>query len=170
MMDPETPKQDDQRQATGESAATERSGSPAARDFAIAAARLLRDNKCEGVVVLDVRGKSTVTDYIVIGSGTSDRQMRSTLEDVGELGEGMGLPAARLNEDDRAVWLLADCVDVVVHLFEPNTRAHYDLEMLWGDAGRVEWSDKPTSSFDDPSRNLAGLSPEDQLEHGSGDE
>ena len=135
-----------------------------ARAFAIEAARLLRDNRCEGVVVLDVTGKSSVSDYIVIGTGTSDRQMRSTLEEVSELGETQGLPPARLNQDERAVWLLADCVDVVVHLFEPNTRAHYDLEMLWGDAGRVEWDDRPGPSFADPSRNLAGLKPGETLD------
>ena len=44
-----------------------------------------------------------------------------------------------LSADDRASWLLADFVDVIVHVFEPNTRAHYDLEMLWGDAPRLEW-------------------------------
>ena len=105
--------------------------------FAIEAARMVRDDKCEDVVLLDVRELSQVTDFLIIGSGSSDRQMHSALRHVEELGKGRGMPAFRSNADDRSTWLLIDFVDVVVHLFEPNTRAHYDLEMLWGDASRV---------------------------------
>lgn len=121
-------------------------------EFVIESARLLSDDKCEDVVVLDVRKQSQVTDFVIIGSGTSDRQMRSVLKHVEELGQKMGFKAFRVSADDRAVWLLADFVHVVVHLFEPNTRAHYDLEMLWGDADRIEW-ERPSQK----SRNRAGL-------------
>ncbi|MAY75724.1 MAG: ribosome silencing factor [Phycisphaerae bacterium] len=110
-----------------------------ALDFATDCARSLRGSKCENVVILDVRELSQVTRFIVIGSGTSDRQMNSALDDVAELGEERGLSAFRTSKDDRSTWLLADFVEVVVHLFEPNTRAYYDLEMLWGDAPRVTW-------------------------------
>lgn len=130
----------------------------AALEFAIGAARLLADDKCEGVQVLDVRNLSQVTDYIVIGSGTSERQMRSVLMHVEELGEQSGFPAFRASDDERATWLLADFVDVVVHIFEPNTRAHYDLEMLWGDGPRVAW-ERPGEA----ARNRAGLKGDDQL-------
>jgi ribosome-associated protein len=109
------------------------------RALAIESARLLRDDKCEHIVVLDVRELSEVTDFLVIASGTSDRQMNSALDDVQELGEGKGWPSFRTSTDERSTWLLVDFVDVVVHLFEPNTRAFYDLEMMWGDAKRVEW-------------------------------
>jgi ribosome-associated protein len=111
----------------------------AAREFAIEAARLLSDDKCEDVTVLDVRKVSPVSQYIVIGSGTSERQMRSALIHVEELGQANGYPPFHSSKDDRATWLLADFVHVVVHVFEPNTRAHYDLEMLWGDAERIAW-------------------------------
>lgn len=124
--------------------------------FAIDAARLVRDDKCDDVVLLDVRGLSQITDYILIGTGTSDRQMRSTIDDVSDLGQGRGFPPFRSNEDDRATWLLVDFVDVVVHLFEPNARAHYDLEMLWGDAPRVAW-ERPG----EVSRDRAGLHGDD---------
>lgn len=107
--------------------------------FAIEAARHLSDDKCVDVLVLDVRALSQVTDFIVIGTGTSDRQMRSSLKNVEEFGEASGNPVFRSSTDDRATWLLADFVDVIVHVFEPNARAHYDLEMLWGDAPRLEW-------------------------------
>lgn len=110
-----------------------------ARAFAVAAARLLEDDKCSDIVLLDVSGISQVTDFIVIASGTSERQMRSVLSHVEDLGARDGYQAFRTSTDERAAWLLADFVHIVVHLFEPNTRAHYDLEMLWGDAPRVKW-------------------------------
>lgn len=120
--------------------------------FAIEAARLVRDDKCEEVLLLDVAQLSQVTDFIVIGSGTSDRQMGSVLKHVEELAKGRGFSAFRTNADERSTWLLADFVDVVVHLFEPATRSHYDLESLWGDAPRVEW-ERP----DQMNRDRAGL-------------
>lgn len=130
----------------------------ASLDFAVEAARLLHDDKCEDVVLLDVRPLSQVSDYIIIASGTSDRQMRSALQDVQDLGAERGFPAFRTSTDTNATWVLADCVHVVVHIFEPNARAYYDLEMLWGDAERLPWSREggPT-----PGRNFAGASPED---------
>jgi ribosome-associated protein len=126
----------DPRPARAQSAGT----SPrAAREFAIEAARLLSDDKCEDVILLDVRNISHVTDFIVIGSGTSERQMQSVLSHVEDLGAERNFKAFRSTSDERSTWLLADFVDVVVHVFEPNTRAHYDLEMLWGDAEKVDW-------------------------------
>lgn len=109
------------------------------RSFAVECARLFKDDKCEHIVVLDVRGRSQVTDYVVVASGTSDRQMNSAIDDAVELGESLGFAAVRTNRDDRSTWLLADFVDVVAHLFEPDTRAYYDIETLWGETPRVEW-------------------------------
>ena len=120
--------------------------------FAIDAARLAHDDKCTDVVLMDVRGLSQVTDYIIVGSGSSERQMRSVLDHIQDLGATRGFNVFRTNKDERALWLLADFVHVVVHLFEPATRAHYDLEMLWGDAPRVEW-ERP----DQMNRDRAGL-------------
>jgi ribosome-associated protein len=131
----------------------------AARGFSIEAARLLADDKCENVLVLDVREFSQVTDFMIIATGTSERQMRSVLANVEELGRERGYPAFRSSDDARATWLLADFVDVVVHIFEPNTRAHYDLEMLWGDAPHVAW-ERPGEA----ARNRAGLKAGDRIE------
>ncbi len=128
--------------ATGGTAPRAKREPEAARQVAIEAARLLRDDKCEEVVVLDVRGLSQVTNYIVIGTGTSERQMRAVLHHVRDMGEERGFPAFRTSADDGSRWLLADMVEIVVHLFEPVARRHYDLEMLWGDASRIEWDDR----------------------------
>lgn len=112
----------------------------AARELAIAAARSLSDDKCSDIAVLDVRTRSSVTDFIVIASGTSDRQMRSAADSVRVLARQNNHQVVRDDGDDRTTWVVLDCVDVVVHVFEPTTRAHYDLEMMWGDAPRIEWA------------------------------
>lgn len=136
-----------------------------ARDFAIAAARSLTDDKCRDVVVIDVRGRSQVTDFTVIATGSSDRQMRSAGEHVDEIAEKRGIKLYRHNlKEPGAKWVLLDFVDVVVHVFEPDTRLYYDIEMLWGDAPRVAWerpgdlaareADAPIAPLD---RNRAGL-------------
>ena len=111
----------------------------ASRAFAIDAARMLRDDKCEEVVLLDVRELGQVSDFIIIASGTSDRQMRSVAKNVEDLGAKTGFNVYRREVDDRATWIIADFVDIVVHLFEPNTRSTYDLENLWADAPRIRW-------------------------------
>lgn len=110
-----------------------------ARACAIETARSLADDKCTDVVALDVSGLSQVCDYIVIASGTSDRQMRAAAQHAEEAAEALGFPLFRRSIDDRSTWIALDFVDCVVHVFEPNTRAQYDLEMLWGDAQVVEW-------------------------------
>lgn len=110
-----------------------------ARTFAIEAARSLRDNQCSDALVLNLRGLSPVAEYLVIASGTSDRQMKSAADDVAELAPTTEHALVRQSSDSRSTWIVCDFGDVVVHIFEPRTRAYYDLELLWGDAERVRW-------------------------------
>jgi len=112
--------------------------SEAAQSFALAIAESLVDDKCTDVVVIDVRGISPVTGYIVIGSGTSARQMGASLDHLDEVAEAHGTQVFKVSTDNDSLWLLADFVDVVVHLFEPGARSHYDLEGLWSDGVRVQ--------------------------------
>ncbi len=112
-----------------------------AREVAIAVARALDGAKCEHIVVLDVRELSQVTSYIVIGSGTSDRQIRTAAISAEEAAEEMGEATFRSNRNEASTWVVADFIDVVAHIFEPNARAHYDLEMLWDGGPEVEWRD-----------------------------
>jgi ribosome-associated protein len=110
-----------------------------ARELAVQAARIADVSNCENIVVLDLRGLSPVTDYFVIGTGASGRQMRSTAEDVMEFGKSIEQKVwhhAGLNGSD---WIVLDFVDVVVHLFDAAHRQYYDLEMMWGDCPRVTW-------------------------------
>ncbi|MCA9279709.1 MAG: ribosome silencing factor [Phycisphaeraceae bacterium] len=119
-----------------------------AKTFAIAAARALKDARCDDILVLDVSGKNPVTDYIVIGTGTSDRQMRSALADVESAAKDCGYHPFDPAKDTSADWLLADYLQVMVHVFEANARALYDLEMLWGDGKRVEWKRETKADTD----------------------
>lgn len=109
-----------------------------ARAFALDVAASLAADRCEDVTVLDVSNLTTVTACIVVASGTSDRQMRAALKHLNEVADGHGTRALHVSSDDNATWLLADFVDVVVHLFEPNARAYYDLEMMWAEAPRLD--------------------------------
>jgi len=110
-----------------------------AREFAIEAARSMHDLKCMDVTVLDVRGISQVCDFLVVGSGTSVRQMRSIAQECEDLGKSLGFPVYRSSRDEGTTWIVVDFVEVVVHLFEPDQRLYYDLELLWGDGKRVDW-------------------------------
>jgi ribosome-associated protein len=107
--------------------------------FAIDAANLLHDRHCEDVLLLDVRGLSQVCDHVLIGTGTSDRQMKSVAGELEDLGEEHEEPVYRTSRDEGGTWIVIDFVDLVVHLFEPNQRAYYDLESMWSDAGTVNW-------------------------------
>lgn len=126
---------------TGESTSSTpaKADEPESREFAIRAARMASDDKCTDVLLLDVRGLSQVTNYIVVATGSSARQMASVLDHIEDVGDEFDRRPFRVSKDVSTTWLLLDYVDVVVHLFEPNARAHYDLEMLWGDAPRVDW-------------------------------
>ena len=111
----------------------------AARSFAIDAARLMSDEHCEDLIIFDVRGTSSLTDFIIVGSGTSDRQMKAVAGHVSEMGRNIGYHRYSSERDDASTWVVMDFVDVMVHLFEPETRSHYDLEMMWGDCPKIDW-------------------------------
>lgn len=112
-----------------------------AQALAVSIARALHDARCEDVVVIDVREISQVTNYLVLASGASDRQMRSAADDSVEAAGETGDRLFGRSADEASTWIVMDFVDVVAHIFEPNTRAYYDLETLWGDGPRVEWGD-----------------------------
>jgi ribosome-associated protein len=109
------------------------------RRFAIEAARLCADLKCDQVSLMDVRGRSQICEYMIVANGTSDRQMRSVADDLKQLGAELGMDRWKRDRDTGGTWVVADFVDVVVHLFEPGQRAWYDLDGLWADAPRVTW-------------------------------
>ena len=102
-------------------------------------ARLAEDKKAEQIVILDLRGLMYVTDFFLIASGANARQLQAIRiaihEDMAKRGaRPIGVEGAG---QDR--WVLMDYGDFVVHLFDAEWRKLYDLELLWGDAPRVEW-------------------------------
>ena len=118
------------------------SGSVAdSRETAVAAARAAAEKQAEDVVVLDVHELIVITDFFVLCTGSSDRQVKTVVDEVEKaLRELERKPVRREGEQDRR-WVLLDYVDVVVHVFAPEERDFYDLERLWLDAPRVEWRD-----------------------------
>lgn len=116
-----------------------RSLEPSLRDFAVEAARLCADRRCEDVHLIDVAGLSQVCDAMLIASGTSERQMKSVADELEDLGEEHGLAVFRKSKDDSATWVVIDFLDLVVHLFEPEHRAYYDLDSLWAKGEDIAW-------------------------------
>jgi ribosome-associated protein len=100
---------------------------------------MLADTRCHNVIVLDVTGISPVTDFLVLASGTSPRQMKSAADTLDDVAEPLAFRALSRVGDDSGTWIVADFVDVVVHIFSQEARLFYDLDNLWGDAQRVAW-------------------------------
>jgi ribosome-associated protein len=107
--------------------------------FAIDLARTAHALNCEDVTCMDLRGICGVTDFSVICTGTSDRQMRATADHMVELGKKIDERPYGISGYETATWVLLDYIDVVVHIFARPYRDYYDLELLWGDAPRLEW-------------------------------
>ena len=128
-----------------------------ARRVAITMARAVADARCDDVMVIDVTGLSQLTDYIVLASGTSDRQMRSAAQDAEDAVKDLGEAIFGVTSDTGAHWIVVDLVDVVLHLFDPAARAHYDLESLWGDGERIKWrrEEAATDAPEDPREDEA---------------
>jgi ribosome-associated protein len=111
------------------------------REAAVAAARAAADKQAEDIAILDVHDLIVITDFFVICSGSSDRQVKSVVEEVEEALRALGLRPVRREGEQESRWVLLDYVDVVVHVFADEERAYYDLERLWADAPRVDWRD-----------------------------
>ena len=110
------------------------------RHLAIEAARLASDRHCSDIVVLELADRSPIATHFVIATGTSNQQIRAVAQEIADYGEAekdfkvynqAGLQDGR--------WVVVDFVDVIVHLFDGEFRNFYDLELLWGDAPKIEW-------------------------------
>jgi ribosome-associated protein len=114
---------------------------PISRSIALAATEAARDKQATDVVVLDVAELLSITDYFVICSATSSRQLKTVMEAVEQrVRHDLDRRPVRREGDSDAGWLLLDYVDVVVHVFGEEERAYYDLERLWRDAPRPMWA------------------------------
>ena len=99
----------------------------------------LDDDQAQDIVTLDLEGKSSIADFMVIGSGRSTRQVAAMAQKLAEKVKQAGHGPVRLEGLPAADWVLIDAGDVVVHLFRPEVRSFYNLERMWafGDAPPV---------------------------------
>lgn len=97
------------------------------------------NRKAEDVVILDVRELSTVTDYFVIASGTSEPHLRAIVDEItDELRDEHGVRPRAVDGTLQTAWVVMDFFDVIVHVMRKDVRERYDLETLWGDAPQVK--------------------------------
>ncbi len=94
--------------------------------------------KAEDIVVLDVQQLSSVADHFLICSGASDRQVRAITDAIAEELTQHGEKPLAMEGYQKGTWILIDCADLIVHVFDDDTRRFYGLERLWYRAPRVE--------------------------------
>jgi ribosome-associated protein len=115
---------------------------PASKEVAVAAARASSEKQADDVVILDVHELIVITDFFVICSASTNRQIKTVIENVEErLRTQLGVRPVRREGEADAGWRLLDYIDVVVHVFGSDQRAYYDLERLWRDAPRPRWDE-----------------------------
>ena len=124
------------------------SGLPSAHDRAIVAARACRDTRCKDVVVIDVRKLASWTDFMVIATGASRRQMAAAADEAESQLVALGDRKHRPGTEgyDTGGWMAVDFSDLIVHLFDEEKRGFYGLDNLWGDAPRIAWDDAPAAA------------------------
>lgn len=102
-------------------------------------ARLIDEKKGRDILILDLRKLTYITDFFVIGSATNPRQMMAISAAIQQEMADQGLRPLGIEGADGSRWVLLDYSDFVVHIFDPEWLKIYDLELLWGDAPRLEW-------------------------------
>jgi len=107
----------------------------------------LADNKkAEDIAILDVRELSSVTDYFVVATGTSEPHLRAIVDEIiDKLRDDHQLRAKAVDGTFHAAWVVLDYFDVVIHVMRTDIREKYDLETLWGDAPRVKARKRKTA-------------------------
>src|SRR5712671_3424697 len=109
------------------------------RKMALLCRELADNKKADNISILDVREVSSVTDYFVIASGTSEPHLRAIVDEITEkLREDHDVRPKAVDGTLQTAWVVLDYFDVIVHVMRNDVRERYDLESLWGDAPRVK--------------------------------
>ena len=106
----------------------------------------LEDIKAIDLVTIDVRGKTSVADTMVVATGASARQVKALADNVVTKTKEAGVRPMGSEGADAAEWILLDYGDLLVHVMQPQSREFYDLERLWGVAAEARSSDNSSSS------------------------
>ena len=93
----------------------------------------LNKNKANNIVIIDLKKKSYIADYMIIASGTSSRHLQSLSENLVIELKRFGLNECRIEGYESNDWKLVDAIDIIVHLFHPEKRSFYDLEKMWAE-------------------------------------
>jgi ribosome-associated protein len=112
---------------------------PDALQRACLAAKIATENKGDKVVILDLQDLTTEFDYFVITTGGSRRQVHTIVEEVDAAMRSVGDSRAGINGYEASKWVIQDYGDVLVHVFDADTRDYYRLEEVWADAGVIDW-------------------------------
>ncbi len=108
---------------------------------------LADEKKAENIAILDVSKLSSVTDFFVIATGTSEPHLRAIVDEIEQRIREEGGPRPRATDGTVSTnWVVLDYFDVIVHVMRPETRSHYDLENLWGDAPRLRGPARPRAT------------------------
>jgi ribosome-associated protein len=114
---------------------------PSLPDEVRAAARAAFDKKAQHVTVLDLRKAPAFTDFFLICTGQTGRQVKAIVEAIDAALGKAGVHPSHIEGGRGAEWVLMDFFDFIVHVFTPDTREFYALERLWGSADRLEFTD-----------------------------
>jgi ribosome-associated protein len=104
-------------------------------------ARIASENKGRDIVILDMRGVTSLYDYFILITGVSRRQIHMIAEEIDAALVRAGDRRLSIEGYESSKWVVQDYGDVVVHVFDSATREYYSLEELWADAPRVDWSE-----------------------------
>ena len=102
------------------------------------AGKVLSDKKAQDIVVIDIQEKASFADYFVICSGTSERQVQSLVDDVGDAFAKEDLLAKSIEGKNGSGWILMDFGDIIVNVFTKEMREKYNIEKVWGDCEFIE--------------------------------
>ncbi len=99
----------------------------------------LEDKKASDISVLDISGLSVMADYFIIGSGSNANQIGAIIDEIEEkLFKECGLSPKAVEGNRNSGWILLDYRDIIIHIFDIESRAFYDLERIWGDAKSLD--------------------------------
>jgi len=104
---------------------------PEPEDLERLAIQSLQDDKALDIVSIDLAGKSSIADNMIVASGTSARQVSAMAEHLVEKIKKTGIKSVRVEGKSNADWVLIDAGDIVVHLFRPEVREFYNIEKMW---------------------------------------